>query len=224
MILALCLLAGVVGAQAQQVIKGEDINDFTSVSLVGSMSVEMLPADKPGVYMELHGIDPGQVSWNVNKGTLAIKVRPAQQKPGALAVKIYYRHLTSLTSNGADVIFKEVLTEDLFAADMTTGAKLTATLDCRDFTLSLTGNSAAQIEGMSKYITLTANQRSKIDARRCEARAAFVKSYVYSEIYVWSTERLVAETSTGSSVFYRGEPELLHMVTKLGGNVNDIGK
>lgn len=219
----LAVLAGY-GAAAQQLIKGEDIEDFTRVSFVGGMSVELIPADKPAVHMELHGVEPGQVTWNVTGGLLTVKVRPAQQKDGALLVKVSYRSLESISSNGADVIFRDTLRSEMLTVDATTGAKLSGVLDCRDLQLRLTGNSAAQLEGGCRYAILNANQRSRIDARQMETMCAGVQSLMASEIYTWATERLVAETNTGSAIFYRGEPPLLRVHNKLGGNVNSIGR
>ena len=141
------LALAAVGAQGQQIITGDNINDFNAVTLTGRMSVEMIPADKPAVTMELHGINPKQVTWGVTGSSLDIRMKPATPRDGALIVKIYYREVQQITANGADVRIPQPLESPMFTAEISTGAKLTAVLDCKDVRLKATGNSAVLIEG-----------------------------------------------------------------------------
>ncbi|MDR2885184.1 MAG: DUF2807 domain-containing protein [Rikenellaceae bacterium] len=216
-------LAVAAGVRAQQLISGENITDFNTVSLSGQMSVEMIPSDKPAVAMELHGVNPNQVTWGVTGSTLSIKVKPAAAKEGALIVRIYYTKVQSITAVTSDVRIPQPLESVMFSADISSGAKFTAALDCLDAQIKVTGNSAAQIEGRAKYVTLEANQRSKIDARTLEAQSAGASSYMASEIYAWGAERMISHTNTGGAVFYKGDPAVLRVVNNTGGSTNGIG-
>lgn len=225
LILAVCLLAATTCVKAQQVIKGQGVGDFKEVTLVGNMGVELRQADAPGIEIELKDVDAKQVSWSVGNQGLNVRYRPMSIKTGGyVKVKIYYRSLESVSTNGAEVMIADEVRSGMFTADITSGAKFTGKFDCVDLQVHLTGNSAAQIEGKAKYLSLEANQRGKIDARGMQAISANVQAYIGAEIYVWSTERLVAQTNTGASIFYKGEPSILRVQTKMGGTINNIGE
>ncbi len=217
------LLAGSFGARAQQVICGAQLNEFKSVSLIGNMSAELVRSDTLGVCMELVELDPKYITWSVSGGTLTIKSRPLQ-KNSMLKVKIFYTEMESLALNGAEALFSTPVTARAFTAALSSGAKLVASVDCFDIDLKLTGNSAAQIDGVSRYASIEAGQRSRVDARNMDASSLEARANMGSEIYAWGTERIVVEAATAANIFYRGDPVSLRTTVKLGGNINNIGK
>ncbi len=221
--LALCLVASAVAAKAQQTITGENISDFRNISLVGHMNVELVQSDKLGILIELNGVTEDKVSWGVSNNTLTVKAR-ARQTEGTLVVKISYKALENVVTNGADVIFKGGIKADMLTVDASTGAKVTGKAECRDLEVKLTGNAAAQVEGTAKYLIVSAGQGSKADVRNLEAQSVQAHATMTSEIYLCALERLVADAGTGASIFFRGQPDLLRTATKMGGNINNIGK
>ena len=209
---------------AQQTIRSDKISWFNTVALTGNMVVELIPADTSKINIELKDTDITKLEWGVTDSTLSVKLRPVNgtSKKGSATVVICYQVLDNLRVSGAEVKTVDTVEGGVMQFDLSSGAKLTAAVNCKDMELKLSGNSVAQISGYAKYFTLRAALRSKADARELDSQSVLVQATANSEVYVNATERLVAETGTGASVFYTGNPQILRLSTKLGGNIHDI--
>lgn len=75
-----------------------------------------------------------------------------------------------------------------------------------DLYMKVAGNSAADITGTTKYYTLFATSKAKVDSRTLEAMDVRVEAASGAEAYVCATERLQMTSDTGAAIFYRGEP------------------
>jgi hypothetical protein len=223
--IAFCILAATVfAARGQQMINGENIADFNAVNLSGQMSVELIPADKPAVEMELHDFDSNRLTWGVTGTVLNIRVKPSGSKGGTMLVRIFYRSVQSLAVSAADVRIGEPLRSVMLDVDLSAGARLGAALECVDVKVDATGNSAAQFTGRAEYLTVEAGQRSNVDARELETRSVEVDSRLGSQTYVWGTKRVVSHANTGGAVFYKGDPEVLRVSNFTWGTTDNIGK
>lgn len=217
---AVLLTVNTVSAQS---VRSESVSDFATASFTGKVSVELIPADENKVEIALENTDANNLVWGVSNGTLSIRLKSGGgRSPGRATVKVYYKALASIRLNGADAITKGVWEGDMLSVELSSGAALTAEASCLDMEIKATGNSIAQFSGTTKYLTLRANTRSKIDARKFCAVNADVSSTAGSEVYVFSEERLVAEATVNSTVFYLGKPSILKLSEKLGSSIYSI--
>ena len=212
--------------RAQQTLQSGPIADFKTIDLSGKISATLIHAEEPGFEISLESSDRNRIQWGVSDGVLSVKLRPDANNTnaGVATMVIYYTDLSSIKLNGAEARADSLLQVSMLDVTMSAGAKATLSLDCRDLNMNVNGNSIAELTGSSQYFTLRAVTRSRVDARQLEAQSIVAVVQTASEAYLYTTERLVAETNAGSGIFYRGEPELLRVSTKLGGSVNNIGK
>lgn len=90
--------------------------------------------------------------------------------------------------------------------------------------MQVSGNSAVDLTGATKYYTLTATSKSKVNTRELISQSVRVSATSGSEVYVEAQERLEIASDTGATVFYRGEPVILRTATKLMGEIHSIGQ
>ena len=90
--------------------------------------------------------------------------------------------------------------------------------------VAVAGNSAADITGTTKYYTLFATSKAKVDSRTLEAMDVRVEAASGAEAYVCATERLQMTSDTGAAIFYRGAPSIVRSSAKMMGTINSIGQ
>ena len=128
----------------------------------------------------------------------------------------YFLKVKELLDSGA---VGEVLSVDLAA-----GATLGMDVATTDLYMKVAGNSAADITGTTKYYTLFATSKAKVDSRTLEAMDVRVEAASGAEAYVCATERLQMTSDTGAAIFYRGEPSIVRSSAKMMGTINSIGQ
>ena len=128
----------------------------------------------------------------------------------------YFLKVKELLDSGA---IGEVLSVDLAA-----GATLGMDVATTDLYMKVAGNSAADITGTTKYYTLFATSKAKVDSRTLEAMDVRVEAASGAEAYVCATERLQMTSDTGAAIFYRGEPSIVRSSAKMMGTINSIGQ
>ena len=128
----------------------------------------------------------------------------------------YFLKVKELLDSGA---VGEVLSVDLAA-----GATLGMDVATTDLYMKVAGNSAADITGTTKYYTLFATSKAKVDSRTLEAMDVRVEAASGAEAYVCATERLQMISDTGAAIFYRGAPSIVRSSAKMMGTINSIGQ
>ncbi len=223
LILAFLLLMGV-EANAQQHIENRQVEPFSSIELVGNLSVTMIPSDTIGVSMVLTGAEHKDLEWSVNEGVLRIHLRPGAGSGAGANVKLYYNACTILTLSAAQVLFQQPLETEILDLNLTAGALVNGTLLADDVLMKMGGNSVAELEGEVRYFTLEATSRSVLNCLNLEVMAADVKVTSGSEVRLSANERLNIVSETGSKVFYEGDPIIFRSATRMMGIIENIGQ
>ena len=211
-------------ASAQQTIHSRKVDAFRTIDLAGKLTVELIRSDTAGVDIKLNNTTIEKLQWGVKDGILSIYLKPGSGSDANGEVKLYYQDFGNLKISQASVVAQDTLNRLMLDVQLLAGATFSGTMDVKDLNLKVTGNSAAHLSGVVKYLTLGASGKSKVDARQLEAIDASVTAASTAEVYVWSQERLEVSAESGGAVYYKGEPEIFRSSTKMMGTVNNIGK
>ena len=174
--------------------------------------------------VKLNQTEIKNLDWNVNDGTLNMRLKPGGGPNASGEVTIYYTKLDDLKVSGANVVVDSLFDGQMLDVDLQAGAVLSMNVDLLDLYLKVAGNSAVNLTGKVKYYTLVAGARSKADTRQLVAQDVRVEAASGAEVYVCAEERLQIKAATGASVFYRGEPEILRTSSRMMATLNSIGK
>ncbi len=211
-------------AVAQQSIHSRKMDAFRTIDLAGNLHVELIRSDTIGVDILLNNTTIERLQWGVKDGVLSIYLKPGGQSEANGEVKLYYQDFDNLKISQSSVVACDTLNRLMLDVQLQAGATFSGTMDVKDLNLKVTGNSAAHLSGVVKYLTLGASGKSKVDARRLEAIDASVSAASTAEVYVWSQERLQVSAESGGAVYYKGAPEIFRSSTKMMGTVNNIGQ
>lgn len=214
---------------SQQTIKSDAVSPFHTISAQGNLDVELIASDTNRVEIMLDGeVDIAKFKWGVENEKLSFTLRAGK---GTGTVRIYCADtLKHVAISGGSVKTKELITTEAFRFSASGGAKATLMLDALDVELLVTGNSAIQISGETKYLDIRATEKSIVDTRDMYAMAVEAESTTGAEIYLSVEERLVANAKTSSTIFYKGKPTILKDGTSkmssgmMGSSVLNIGE
>lgn len=223
LVLTVSLLSAVI-AFAQQEIKSGDPLAFNRVEFTGNVVVKLIKADTGRIEIKLNNAEINRLDWGVKDGNLHVKLKPGASSVGSADVVLYYTSVESLKLSGANVSVADTLSAEMLNVEMSAGAVLGAPVAAKDLWVKASGNSSATLTGHTKYYTLIAGSKAKVDSRNLQALDARVESASGAEVYVYATERLQMTADTGGAIFYRGEPAIVRSATKMMGTINSIGK
>ena len=224
--LALAVLMGiaVLPAFAQQEIRSEGSLDFSKADLSGTLTVKMIRSDTARIAIKLQDAEINRLNWGVKDGLLTVRLKPGMNGKGSADVTLYYDSLSSVKVSGANVSVAGVLSAVMLDIDLSAGATFGAELATKDTYMKVAGNSVANVTGTTKYFTLVAGARSKVDCRALTAEDVRVEAGSAAEVYVNVTARLQMTADTGAAIFYKGSPEILRSSSKMLGTINNIGQ
>jgi hypothetical protein len=180
------------------------------------------PNSSQSMTIDANGNDPNQVKWWNTEGVLQIRFSP-KSKEQPVIIRLNAHSLETIDVQVASVTIEGVWSGSLLTANLATGAKFTATIECKDLKVSMQTAAAAHISGEIDYANYDVRSKSTLDARELAAKSADVSATIFSESYIYGSERIVITATDGASVFYRGTPTILRKKFARGGYANPLG-
>ena len=196
-------------AFAQQSVKSDEGKPlvFSKAEFVGNLTVRMIRSDTARIEIKQSQSESNRLDWGVKDGNLFVKLKPGMNgKASSAEVVLYYDSLQALKASAANVAVEGPVCCEVLSVDLAAGATL--------------GMDVAT----TKYYTLFATSKAKVDSRTLEAMDVRVEAASGAEAYVCATERLQMTSDTGAAIFYRGEPSIVRSSAKMMGTINSIGQ
>ncbi|MCD7969766.1 MAG: DUF2807 domain-containing protein [Alistipes sp.] len=210
MLLALSTIFSLSALVAQQTIFSENVDGFNAVAFSGNITAELIKSDACQIEIVLTDVDITKLKWIVKNGVLTVELNSGPKGRGHADVKVHYVDgLSSVSVSGSEFTSAEPLTGNIFSFSANAGATVSVEFDVMDLTVSVSGNSAALFTGDVRYLTMSATEKSKVDARGMDVMSAEVDAATGAEIYISVEERLVANAKTSSTIFYKGQPDIM---------------
>lgn len=221
LILTIVLFVSTLASYAQQTISSENISEFNAVNLNGNITAQLIPGEANKIDIILTDVDINKFKWNLKSGVLNVELNSGPKGKGHADVKIHYSGpINAITVSGGDFTTPEPVKSNMLRFVVNGGAKVTADFEVMDLDANIAGNSVVLLSGSAKYLTMHAGERSKVDARSMECVSADVDASSGAEMYLYVTERLVANSKTSATIFYKGKPSIIKDKTsKMNANV-----
>ena len=204
------MLAVSLGLSAQQSIRSENISSFTSVVMTGNIVAELIPSQTNKIDITLHEVTIDKLKWSSRNGELSVSLSAGRKGEGRADVKIYYADtLSSVTVSGSDLKTQGAIKGIVCRLVANGGAKVTAEFDMLDLDVNIVGNSAAQLSGKGKYLTLRATDKSTVQAGSLMVLSGEIDAATNAEVRVVVDERLIVRGKTGAKIYYKGYPAVV---------------
>ncbi|MFI3331090.1 MAG: DUF2807 domain-containing protein [Rikenellaceae bacterium] len=214
-------------ASCEQLITSKTMADFNTIELRGNLTVELSEDTSNSIEIELFGCDITKIRWAVENDKLSVTLKTPTSEVNARAnVKISYKNLRTLEAYSSSVKSTTPMSQDMLDIKASSGAIVNIQVQSLDVKVDALQNSVVQLEGISRYLIVNAEDRSKVDMRSLSSVSVNAQGSGQAEIYVLAQQRLVASAKTGATVYYLGEPRLLRAFTpkiiKFGASIENL--
>jgi hypothetical protein len=140
---------------------------------------------------------------------------------GRVEARITFVTLESLdVSAGSDVESEETLQFEDLKIEASSGSDIKLSFNAKEVDLRASSGSDATLQGSAQRLFAKASSGSDINAYDFEVENAELELSSGSDVKVWVTGSLEVDASSGSDVYYKGDPELLNINTSGGSDVN----
>ncbi|MES2623658.1 MAG: head GIN domain-containing protein [Pseudomonadota bacterium] len=209
-LVSLALVCLPIFAEADEI---RNIENFTGISVGGGINlfVEQGADFKVEVDSSVGATD--EVTTVVEGDNLVIRMEKSLFHFGLMnwfathSVYVTLPRLESLTaSGGSDVSVDGVLTGDELVLRTSGGSDIALEVDIDSLDIQSSGGSDIKLSGTTRSIVAQTSGGSDLDAMGLEAKEADLRSSGGSDIQITVTERITANASGGSDIFYKGDP------------------
>ncbi len=191
-----CSYGNMLGVQGSGNSKSEkrNVSDFTGVDAGGAMTVEITAQKDFSVEVEADDNLLSLIKTEVSGGTLKISMKDRISPKNKIRIKISMPELNDLDISGAtNALVSNVKTDSL--------------------RLEASGASKISVNGEANSLESDASGASSIDAVNLKVEDAEVEASGASNTTVSATNKLKADASGASTIYYTGEPKNLSQKT-----------
>ncbi len=205
--------------------RSEWLPTFTSVVVSAGVDIRFVQVsdnEAPRIVYDTKGSYTTKFRAEVKNQALTIAERIDTRRPERTTVTLYFNNLSSLSLTDAVASFASPLHQNEFSLIIGARSTLNMALDVKDLAVELTGKSEATLSGKARYLSLFAST-GKVNAEALETMSAMVSASSSAAVTIWATDRFEGKTSTGATIRYKGEPQIIRTAAKLmGGTVTPI--
>ncbi len=134
---------------------------------------------------------------------------------------ITFVNLESLdVSAGSDVESEGLLRLEDIDIEASSGSDIKLSLEGNEVNLRTSSGSDASLTGSARGFFAKASSGSDINAYEFEVENAVLELSSGSDVKAWVTRSLEVNASSGSDVYYKGDPEVLNINTSSGSDVH----
>jgi len=197
------------------------VGDFTALRVSSGIDIHLTQGNQPRVII-IAGEDViDDVNSEVVGDELRLSVEGNWFRRGRVEARITFVELESLdVSAGSDVDTEGLLRFENLKIEASSGSDIKMQLDAGEVELRASSGSDATLQGSARRLIAKASSGSDINAYDLEVEDAVLKLSSGSDVKAWVTGSLEVDASSGSDVYYKGEPKLLDINTSSGADVN----
>ncbi|MBR9998083.1 MAG: DUF2807 domain-containing protein [Cyclobacteriaceae bacterium] len=198
-----------------------NVGNFTALKVTSGIDVTLRQGNRAEVIIIAGENNMDDVKSDVIDNELRLSVDGNWFHSNHVEAWITFVDLESLDiSAGSDVESESLLKLGNIRIEASSGSDLKLTLEANEVELRASSGSDASLTGSARSLTAKASSGSDINAYDFEVENAVLELSSGSDVKAWVTGSLEVDASSGSDVYYKGDPDLLNIDTSGGSDVN----
>lgn len=209
----------------------KDMNPFTAIDVFGPFQIELIQSDKEGIDMQVYNVDTKDLTVEVHRGVLELKLRTRHflsdwdsdkfKKEPRIKTKIYYKELDEIKiAAGATIKSDEAIKGKKLIVEGTMGAEVELITVAETMYVRSSMGATVELRGKTDFLEVKASMGAVINASRLESKSAYVKASMGSDVNIFASEEVDIDAAMGASVRYSGDPTVRHTNRKIGADIN----
>lgn len=176
-------------------------------------SFDIIASDEARKNLEIE-VENGEVSIGFLKNSMF-------RNSSKVKIIITNPNISSLsTSSSAKIIGMNTIKSKNLTLKSSSGSEMELSVDTDEVEITCGSGSSIEIKGNSKIVTANSSSGSSIEAQNLAAASAIAKSSSGSSIELGLIQSLDAISSSGSSIEYKGSPQIIQQKATSGSSIS----
>jgi hypothetical protein len=197
------------------------VGNFTALKVTSGIDLTLIQGDRAEVVIIASEDMLENVESEVVNNELRLSVDGSWFNLNGVEARVTFVNLDKLDiSAGSDVESENLLKFRDISIEASSGSDLKLNMEASEVELRVSSGSDASLSGSAGRLFAKASSGSDINAFDFEVKNAVLELSSGSDVKVWVTGSLEVDASSGSDVYYKGDPETLNIDTSGGSDVN----
>ena len=194
---------------------------FSKIKASEGLSVYLTQGSSEGITVEADENLQELIITEVIDGVLKIHCKEQIGKASSKKVNVNFKSISGITStSGSSVHATNVITTDNLKLKSSSGSSMRVKVNTNDLTCDSSSGSSLKVSGNTISLTAEASSGSTIKAGDLKAESSEASASSGANLTVNTSKALIAKASSGASVKYYGNPEMLDTDKSSGGSVS----
>lgn len=196
-------------------------SSFSKIKASEGLSVYLTQGSSEGITVEADENLQELIITEVINGVLKIHCKEQIGKASSKKVNVNFKSVSGITStSGSSVHATNVITTDNLKLKSSSGSSMRVKVNTNDLTCDSSSGSSLKVSGNTISLTAEASSGSTIKAGDLKAESSEASASSGANLTVNTSKALIAKASSGASVKYYGNPEMLDTDKSSGGSVS----
>jgi len=194
-------------------VETRNLDEFTGLSVSGSISVELVASTEHKAEIELLKGDIDKLITEVKGSTLKIKFKNKDGwnwggNQNKAKIVLHYVDLDMIdASAGSKVSSKEKVSAKEMEMDVSSGASVKLELETQKLDADVSSGASVKIMGTADDQSIDISSGASYHASDLASKNCDVDASSGASAKVWASQSLKADASSGASIKYKGDPE-----------------
>ncbi len=194
---------------------------FSEIKASEGLSVYLTQGNSESITVEADENLQELILTEVKDGVLKIHCKEQIGKASSKKVNVNFKTISGITStSGSSVHSTNVIAADNLKLKSSSGSSMKVKVEANDLTCDSSSGSSLKVSGETVSLSADASSGSTIKAGDLKAESSEVSASSGANLTVNTSKALIAKASSGASVKYYGNPEMLDTDKSSGGSVS----
>ncbi|WP_042244771.1 head GIN domain-containing protein [Jejuia pallidilutea] len=194
---------------------------FSKIKASEGLNVYVTQGNSENITVEADENLQALILTEVNDGVLKIHCKEQIGRASSKKINVTFKSISAITStSGSSVHATNTITSDKLVLKSSSGSTMKVQVETNDLTCDSSSGSSLKVSGETISLTAEASSGSNIKAGDLKAESSEVSASSGANLTVNTSKALVAKASSGASVKYYGNPEMLDTNKSSGGSVS----
>lgn len=163
------------------------------------------------------------IETKISEGELSITTSQRMGRATKRKVYVTFKDVKAIrASSGSEINGQSIIKSEDLNLSASSGADMNVEVLCRDLTVKVSSGSEIKLKGKASSFSGSASSGSEISGEKLQVLSAIAQASSGADIKITVKENLDAKASSGGSIRYMGEPQIVNSNKSSSGSVKKI--
>ncbi len=194
---------------------------FSKIKATEGLEVYITQGNNEGITVEADENLQELILTEIKDGVLKIHCKEQIGKASSKKVNVNFKSITGVSStSGSSLRSTNTIASEVLVLKSSSGSSMKVQVNTNDLTCDSSSGSSLKVSGETISLSADASSGSTIKAGDLKAESSEVSASSGANLTVNTSKALIAKASSGASVRYYGNPEMLDTDKSSGGSVS----